>query len=175
MRGLLHNKLGAAQWTVASYERELARNRELREFGWEPDGMAGEAEKLNEIKAILDKIECGLNSEGQDFCLNAIKSDFDTQLEKLQELVAELPGFLQKRMTSLKDDVSSEYRTAFAVSTSCVVIALTTISALLGMLWIWVFGPLRTLLRGSRKVADGDFDHRISIGSRDEMPSWPMR
>ena len=168
MRQVLRNKLDAAQFQVANYEQELARNRELREFGWEPDSMSSEAKKLSEISTILNKLECKWK-DGNDVCLHAIDANIEGELADLQKLVADLPGFLQSRMQSLKDEVSSEYRTAFAVVTSCLVIALAIMVTFLSMLWMWVFGPLRTLLRGSRRVADGDFDHRITMGSKDEM------
>ena len=33
----------------------------------------------------------------------------------------------------------------------------------------WIFRPLRVLIDGSRRVAGGDFDHRIQLTTHDEM------
>ena len=33
----------------------------------------------------------------------------------------------------------------------------------------WIFEPLRCLFQGARRVAQGDFDYRITLNSRDEM------
>ena len=158
--------LDAALFTVDNYERKLNENR-VREFGWRPDRMASEFELLEKINEELESILAAIND--RDWVLEGIDGSIELKLKRVQDNVAELPGFLQTRMTSLKDDVSSEYRTAFAVSTVCIVISIAIISALLTMLWHWVFGPLRELMRGSRQVAAGDFDHRIALGSKDEM------
>ena len=46
-------------------------------------------------------------------------------------------------------------------------------SVLLGLsLWLfyrWILSPLRILIHGSRRVASGDFGHRIHLASKDEM------
>ena len=167
-RQFFDGELYNALMTVEKYQTLLETNREIREFGWRPDSLESEARKLAEIRVVLEQIQKG-REEGNDLCLMAIDPELETQLNQLQNDVAELPGFLQTRMTSLKNDVSSEYRTAFAVSTVCIIGSIGIIAALLAMLWKWVFGPLRQLMRGSRMVADGDFDHRIVLGSKDEM------
>lgn len=164
-RGEFKASLDAALFTVDNYERKLNENR-VREFGWRQERMA-EFESLEKINMELELILA--DAQDQDWALEAIDGSIESKLKKVQNDVAELPGFLQTRMTSLKDDVSSEYRRAFAVSAICIIGSIAIIAALLAMLWNWVFGPLRQLMRGSRQVAAGDFDHRITLGSKDEM------
>jgi len=91
------------------------------------------------------------------------------QLERLADLSAALPTFLQERLHDLSHEVRSGYRTLI-VTTWASATAAAALLAALGMLsYRWVFRPLRLLGYGSRRVAAGDFTFRLKLDSRDEM------
>ena len=91
------------------------------------------------------------------------------QLERLAVLTAELPTFLQQRLHDLAHEVRGRYRTLIVVTWTVAMAAGGVLCALGVLTYRWVFRPLRLLGHGSRRVAAGDFDYRISLDTRDEM------
>jgi two-component system, NtrC family, sensor kinase len=93
----------------------------------------------------------------------------DGELKELQLLAAELPSYLYDKMSNFRDDVRSQYRTLI-IGTWITSISAGLIFALFVKLFYqWVFQPLRLLIAGSRRVAAGQFGHRIHLESHDEM------
>ncbi len=89
--------------------------------------------------------------------------------EQLKAQVGDLPRAVQSDVSQLPQvaGVAYEQRIHAAWLTS-----LSAAGLMAFMLWIlyrWVFRPLRVLIKGSRKVAAGDFDVAIRLDSRDEM------
>ncbi len=91
------------------------------------------------------------------------------QLERLAELTAELPTFLQQRLHDLAHEVRGRYRTLIVTTWAAAVAAVALLTAIGVLTYRWVFRPLRLLGHGSRRVAAGDFDYRIRLDTRDEM------
>ncbi len=91
------------------------------------------------------------------------------QLERLAELTAELPTFLQQRLHDLAHEVRGRYRTLIVTTWTAAVAAVALLTAIGVLTYRWVFRPLRLLGHGSRRVAAGDFDYRIRLDTRDEM------
>jgi two-component system NtrC family sensor kinase len=91
------------------------------------------------------------------------------QLEALADRTARLPTFLQDRLHELAGEVRTGYRTLI-VATWLAALAAAGVLVALGVLtYRWVFRPLKLLAQGSRRVAAGDFDHRLVLDTRDEM------
>ncbi len=72
-------------------------------------------------------------------------------------------------MRSLSKDLSRHYSKWNAVAWTCTAVALSLVAMLLWSLNSLVLKPFRTLLDGSRLVAGGQFDHRIDLGTEDEL------
>jgi signal transduction histidine kinase len=127
-----------------------------------------EQETVREIERLLTRIDA-LNAE-EDWVLNELRVDLlEEELDRLNHLSAELPDHLQRRMHAFAGQVRGQYRTwivlTWLASITCVVLLLT-----LGyFFYIWVFRPLRVLIEGSRRVAAGEFDHRIHLPTHDEV------
>ena len=90
-------------------------------------------------------------------------------LDRLAELSAELPSFLQERLHDLSREVRSGYRTLIVTTWASALAAAMLLAALGAMSYRWVFRPLRLLGNGSRRVAAGDFGFRLKLDSSDEM------
>ncbi|MCG8584542.1 MAG: HAMP domain-containing protein, partial [Pirellulales bacterium] len=110
-----------------------------------------------------------VNSDS-DWMLNDVNVEaLRAETENLVPLAAELPTFLYLGIEEMADQVRTKYRTLI------VLVWVTSISAGLALLvfvrlvYAWVFRPLRSLIRGSRRLAAGDFDHRIPVVTQDEM------
>ncbi len=87
----------------------------------------------------------------------------------LDIMAAEIPGHLHAKMLDLQGEVRGYYRIWIVVTWITSIAAALLIVLLLHLFYRWVFLPLRTLIKGSRRVAGGDFHHRIRLDSGDEM------
>ena len=90
-------------------------------------------------------------------------------LDALAELSAALPTFLQARMHELAHDVRARYRTLIITTWAAALAASVLLVGLGALTYRWVFKPLRHLGHGSRRIAAGDFGHRIVIDTQDEI------
>ena len=149
--------------TLDQYEDKLDDNRQHTESDisddtYERDTLA----KINDIVASIHKRELEdpstwrLDTEQK---VSQLRKDVET----LRERSAELPTRLLARLRELASDVRNEYR--WAISLACGTVVLTTVL----LFRKWIARPLATLVRGSRKVAAGDFTHRIRLETEDEM------
>jgi two-component system, NtrC family, sensor kinase len=87
----------------------------------------------------------------------------------LDSLVAKLPTFLHEDFDSLYHEVRNQYRTWIVLEWVTVIGGAILLLLLVKLSYDWVIQPLRLIIRGSRRVAAGDFDYRIRLSSRDEM------
>ena len=90
-------------------------------------------------------------------------------LERLSNLAHLLPTLLTARMVSFREEVRSRYRTWIVLSGSSASLAGFLLIGLIAYARIAVIKPFKELLAGSRRVASGDFAHRIHITSKDEL------
>jgi signal transduction histidine kinase len=93
----------------------------------------------------------------------------NAELEQLHGLSGQLPGYLQRNIHDFTEDVRNKRRTFITLAWTCTVAALVMMALLVRLFYKWVFRPLRVLIKGSRKVAAGDFHYRIRLDTRDEM------
>jgi two-component system, NtrC family, sensor kinase len=88
---------------------------------------------------------------------------------ELQSLCDELPSNLHQRMHDLASEVRTEYRTLIFLNWITTILGGLLLGLFLKLFYSWVFRPLRVLVKGSRRVAAGEFNHRIRLSSQDEM------
>lgn len=153
---------------LSSYREILTDNETMRSSVVGIGKSEHEWESVRQIEATLKKIRTLQSDEDWIFAEGSL-THLEKELDKLHSLTIELPVFLHKRMSRFAIDVRGRYRTW---------IVLTWVTSLSGLIimfvmghqfYRWVFQPLRTLIRGSRLVAAGDFNHRIQLDSQDEM------
>jgi len=100
---------------------------------------------------------------------NTLADRLDTELENLQRLSAEMPSFLYDKMKGFREDVRAQYRVLLVGTWVTSVAAALVLGLLLRLFYQWIFAPLGVLIFGSRKVAAGNFSHRICLQTHDEM------
>lgn len=100
-----------------------------------------------------------------DPALMILQSELDLLAVETEELTA----LLRQGMAAFSSDVRGEYRTWITVTWSCLIAAVAMFCILCGLFHSLVVKPFRTLLGGSRLVAAGEFDHRIDLGTGDEL------
>ncbi|MCA9187362.1 MAG: HAMP domain-containing sensor histidine kinase [Pirellulaceae bacterium] len=128
-----------------------------------------ERETVRKIEQVINEIRL---LEDEDVWLPSIGLDdvgMEGAIRDLQQLTNELPTHLQQRMHSFAGDVRIQYRTWIVLTWITSFVAICLLGVLTAMFYQWIVCPLNQLIEGSRRVAAGDFDHRITLSSRDEM------
>jgi signal transduction histidine kinase len=140
----------------------------------EPDGTDGivdnasEWATVHELERTLDNISRVSNEK--DWILEQGPFNLlEPELDELHRLGHALPGHLQTRMQQLKGKARREYHALITLTGATSLLAVLTLFLLVISFNRWVFRPLDDLIDGSRRVAFGDFDHRIKLEARDEM------
>lgn len=125
-----------------------------------------ERETLDEIDDVLREIqESQITVEG--FFRNI--HGYELEVETLQALVGALPSHLHERLENLAGDVRSQYRLGITLAWITFLIALLMMGLSIHVFRTTIARPLGKLVNGSRRVAAGDFSHRIGLASRDEI------
>lgn len=99
-------------------------------------------------------------------------SDFrslQAELDLLAEDAEQMPAILQQRMAGFRNDVRGQYRTMIVLAWSSTIAAIAMVGTLLWLFRTLIMRPFRKLLAGSRLVARGELNHRIDLGTGDEL------
>ncbi len=161
------SELDAFRDTLDRYRQTLNRNIRQSDLYIQDDGS--ERETLTRIDDTLRGID--FLKRGETWLLDEQRalSDLIQHVEVLHQLVAELPSHLYDRFLKTQHDVQDKYRTAIVITWVTSIGAAVAFSVFVRLFYRWVFRPLRILIQGSRRVAQGQFDHRIHLDGEDEM------
>jgi signal transduction histidine kinase len=155
--------------TLEQYRTQLDTNRQHIETDIGDDTY--ERDTLGKIDYILAKIRKRDLEDPSGWRLdNEHKiSQLRKDVESLRERSAELPSHLLARLRELASDVRNEYRWAISLAWGTAILTTILLISAVQLFRKWIAGPLATLVAGSRKVAAGDFNHRIRLETEDEM------
>ena len=90
-------------------------------------------------------------------------------LDTLVDQTDEHAEKIHAEMFEFSEDVRGQSRAWIGIAWFCTILAILILFALLWSFLSFVVKPFRTLLDGSRLVAGGEFDHRIDLGTGDEL------
>ncbi len=150
----------------------LARYRDQLEHEQQPDfrmaDIKRERETARNIAVALDRVKEANCDE--DWMLDVVKIEYlEGELKELQDLAAELPSHLHKKLVGFADEVRGQYRMLINGTWAVTITAVLLFAVFMHLFYRWIFSPLKTLVAGSRRVAGGDFDYRIYLATNDEM------
>jgi signal transduction histidine kinase len=161
------------QWSVQlmALERGLNDYREqLNLNAADPASKLADNSDEWQTLARIDRVVARLQSESPAALLNGGPTGkFRANVEELHRLCTNLPKHLNDRMQHLVSDVRSQYRTAIVTAWINVFVAVVLLAAARRVFYKWFADPLHTLVNGSRKVAAGNFEHRIELNTGDEI------
>ena len=165
MREEFRTNLLAVHTALQRYQDQLDNNHPS-------DSLIGdyhrERETVSKIEHSLQLID-QLN-RNEDWILDGVRVvALEEQLQSLQQLSGELPGYLQQRMSDFAGEARLQYRTWIALNWITSISAIIMLALLVLLFNRWIFRPLRILIAGSRKVASGQFNHRIHLTTHDEV------
>jgi signal transduction histidine kinase len=156
------NLLGVSQ-ALSAYRRQIEQIEPGKGISDNRNELAG----LDNLERTLLSIEKLHNEEGWVFD-HAI-DELTMQLTTLQTEAENIPQYLQKGMQALKGNVRGEYHALIGLTWATSVLAVAMLLLLVKFLYDWVVCPLRTVILASRRVASGDFEHRVELTTHDEM------
>ncbi len=125
-----------------------------------------ERETTRAIEATLAEIT-RLNTLPGDASNRTVR--LGAEIDRLQKLSARLPTFLHHNIEDAMEAARVQYRTLIVLGWFSSLITVVLTAWILVLLYRWIFRPLRKLIKGSRKVASGQFSYRIHLDTRDEM------
>lgn len=131
---------------------------------------ASEEMAVAKIHRALDRIDRSTdNNRDWIFHTQETAVVLESDLDELQHEVQRLPGLLKLRMEEFAQVARTEYNGWYAWTFGMTASALLFLG---GLFWIAqrrIFQPLETLIRGSRRVARGEYDFRIKLKVEGEV------
>lgn len=91
------------------------------------------------------------------------------RIEQLNEHTSDLPGRLHRGLMVILENSSEEFRTSRTIVIASTLAVLTLLLVLARLFRRWVLKPMDRLHFGVIQLAQGRFDHRISLATSDEM------
>lgn len=151
--------------TLDSYRQQL--QHKLQDGGTIADTQQ-EWQTVHKLDTALGDLHEAVR--GEDWMLDDLKIErLDHELEHVQNLAAELPSHLYKRLGGLAAEVRGQYRALIIAAWIGSILAFLIFLLFLRLFYRWILRPLRILIAGSRRVAGGEFFYRIQLDSGDEM------
>jgi len=158
--------------SLLEVEEALIKYRDQLNAGIASDPLISEnTHELYAVATIDDSLRRIQTIESDvDWMLDPVAGEaLDDEIENMQNLSKELPTFLEQRMDAFAGDVRGRYRTWIVLTWVTSVAAVLMLFSLGLFFYTSVFRPLGLLVVGSRRVADGEYDHRINIDHNDEV------
>lgn len=151
--------------SLRRYREQLAQTEQT---GFQIDDNSREWAAVSKIEESLLRIDQLNRSEAWLF--NQLEETaMRREVENIKTLTNELPTYVQQRMQGFAGDVKVQYRTWIVMAWVATILAVAMLGLFVLCFYVWVFAPLRVLIHGSRRVAAGDYNHRIQLKTCDEM------
>lgn len=129
---------------------------------------ARERETVRKIEVTLAAIEHLFDTH--DWILEKQEpEELNERIAELQTLTGRLPGFMKQGMDDFAIDARLQYRAWIGLVWLSTIFAAILLLALVRQFYSWIFQPLKILIEASRRVAKGDFEHRVHLDTHDEM------
>lgn len=91
------------------------------------------------------------------------------EAERMQGLVGAYPGYLYQDVADYADRVRDRYRTFIGLAWTTAALAAVVFLLLVRLAVGGVVRPLGVLVQGGRRLAEGQFEHRVPLEGKDEM------
>jgi signal transduction histidine kinase len=163
----LRIKLAEVRKVFERYENRLSETASL-DYGLPISDSRQEQETTLAIEATIAEIQ--RLAESKRWHVSRDQSErLTAELNRLQTLASRLPTFLHANIEEAMEEARDQYRQLFLVGWITSATTIGGIIALLALFYRWVFRPLRKLIKGSRRMAGGEFTYQIRLQTHDEM------
>jgi len=135
-----------------------------------PDALISDDRRERDTLALINKKLAEIGHDPFDDADRLEKlAPLEEDVDELRQLAAKLPSYLHDRLSHLAFEVRKQYRVAIPLAWFMFLIAGAMLCSAVYVFHKAISKPLEMLATGSRRVAAGDFDHRVALDSRDEM------
>jgi two-component system, NtrC family, sensor kinase len=107
-------------------------------------------------------------TEYSALCVKPV-SAVQREVALLTHAAQELRDYLYEELNNHLNEARGHYQIALWIIVPSSVVGLLLMAGLMFSFYAWIFYPIRDLEAGVKRVANGDFDHRIDVHSGDEM------
>ena len=158
-------QLGEVEDTLAEYCSLL--DHKLRSAGSMGDNQP-EREAVQRIEDSLKRIH--QTSSDEHWMYNELKlNELDREVIELQIMAVDLPTHLHATLKGFAAEVRGQYNALLIGLWITSALAALVFAVFVRLFYRWIFRPLDILIRGSRKVAGGDFNYQVQLQTHDEM------
>jgi signal transduction histidine kinase len=174
----LYNEASLRQSCRNSFRLELIDVSDtLESYRKQLDGESRPDERMADIRkerATVEAIESKLAEirkaeREDDWMLEDAGGRMELKLDRLQELTDALPSNLHEKLKNYNFEVQGKSRGLINCVWLFTILAAVLFAIFIHVFYTWIFRPLKTLVAGSRRVAEGDFDYRIRLSTNDEI------
>lgn len=159
------SRLSALENTLELYIQLLKKRIDPKNTG---GSFQQEWATLNDIKVQLSGLK--IRTEFPDWCTQRIYiDDVEEDIRKFRVLAGQLPNYQLSGLALYSNSVKNRYRTLFTLALFSGITSTLIFGIIIHLGYAWVFRPLSILIEGSRKIASGQFQHRIELHTEDEM------
>jgi two-component system, NtrC family, sensor kinase len=158
-------QLADVEDTLAEYCTLL--DRKLRAAGSMGDNQP-EREAVRRIEDALQRIHQTGSDESWMYN-DARLNELDREVIGLQIMAVDLPTHLHSTMKNFAAEVRGQYHALLIGLWIASALAALLFAVFVRLFYRWIFRPLDVLIRGSRKVAGGDFNYHVQLQTNDEM------
>jgi signal transduction histidine kinase len=161
---------------LTEYEKQLDENLD---HGADADYVADQRARVKKLREGFDAVKEAADTRDKnrvggnnviDSVLKAIENRPVLARIAERELDAnDLRNVIYEHLSHLAGQSRDHYQAALKIIIPTSIIGLLSIIALMRCFYRWIFYPIRDLEVGVKRVAQGDFDHRIELHSGDEM------
>ena len=158
-------QLGDVEETLAEYGSLL--DRKLRAAGSIGDNQP-ERDAVRRIEDSLQGIH--QTSSDENWMYNDLRlNELDREVIDLQIMAVDLPRHLHSTLMGFAAEVRGQYHALLIGLWITSALAVLVFAIFVRLFYRWIFRPLDILIRGSRKVAGGDFNYQVQLQTHDEM------
>ena len=151
-----------------SYEeyRLLLENR-IKKIGID-ESFAQEFQTVDAIRLAIQELDDTVGQQGWSSTMPDLdKVEF--QLKTLQDHTEKLPAYLADELNWYSQTMRRHSRWLQITVIVCVITSVVLMLLLIRLSYVWIFQPLHVLVEGSRQVAGGKYDTRITLTTKDEI------
>ena len=158
-------QLGDVEDTLAEYCSLL--DHKLRAAGSMGDNQPEHA-AVQRIEDSLQRIHQA--SSDENWMYNDLKlNELEREVIDLQVMAVDLPTHLHATLKGFAAEVRGQYHALLLGLWITSALATLVFAVFVRLFYRWIFRPLDILIRGSRKVAEGDFNYQVQLQTHDEM------
>jgi len=159
------SQLGDVEDTLTEYYSQL--DHKLRAAGSMGDNQP-ERDAVRRIEDALQRIHETSGDENWMYSDPRL-NELDREVIDLQIMAVDLPTHLHSTMKGFAAEVRGQYHALLIGLWITSALAALVFAVFARLFYRWIFRPLDVLIRGSRKVAAGDFNYHVQLQTHDEM------